>query len=70
MSCEIHNALTQAWSEANKRFSDAVNAMTGDQIGTLSRAEYMVLRGDAEKARVASENAGLVVETHRHEHGC
>jgi hypothetical protein len=44
--------------------------MTGDHIGKMSRADFMALRGRAEEKRLASENARLVLELHRTEHGC
>jgi hypothetical protein len=70
MSCKTQSTLTQAWLDANDRFSDAIRAMTGDHIGRISKAEYMALRGQAEEARLASENARLLIEIHRQEHGC
>jgi len=70
MSCKVRAALTQGSLDADNHFSEAMRAMTGDHIGKLSRAEYMVLRAQVEEARRASENACLAVERHRHEHGC
>ena len=70
MSCQTQFALTEAWSSATDEFSAAIKAMTGDGIGSMSKADYMVLRATAETARLRSENARLMLELHRKEHGC
>jgi hypothetical protein len=68
--CKIQASLTEAWSIATEQFSAATKALTGDHIGKMSRGDYMVLRGRAEQARLASENARVLLELHRQEHGC
>jgi hypothetical protein len=70
VTCKIQTALTQEWFAATEQFSAAIKAMTGGQIATMPNTEYVVLRAAAEKARLASENARLSLELHRHEHGC
>jgi hypothetical protein len=70
MTCKVQSALTQEWFNATEQFSAAIKAMTGSRIATMSNTEYVVLRAAAEKARLASENARLSLELHRHEHGC
>jgi hypothetical protein len=70
MSCKIQASLTEVWFAATEQFSASVKAMTGHHIETMSNADYMVLRGKAEKARLASENARMMLELHRKEHGC
>jgi hypothetical protein len=40
-----------------------------DAHTVMSEADYMVLRGTAETARLASENARLLLELHWNEHG-
>jgi hypothetical protein len=70
MSCRTQLALTQAWSDATEEFSAAIRAMTGNLIGKMPRAEYMALRARAEESRLASENARMLLDLHRKEHGC
>jgi hypothetical protein len=70
MSCKIQSALTDSWVQATDKFSAAVKAMTGSHIATMGEADFMLLRGAAERARLASENARLLLELHRKEHGC
>jgi hypothetical protein len=70
MSCKIQRELTEFWSNATVEFSDAIKALTGDRIGTMSKTEYMALRAKAEEARLAPENARMTLELHRKEHGC
>jgi hypothetical protein len=70
MSCNTQRSLIEAWFGATAQFSDAVKAMTGSQIAAMSPDDFAVLRGKAETARLASENARLMLELHRKEHGC
>jgi hypothetical protein len=70
MYCEIQAALVDEWCDATLRFSAAIKAMTGSQIAAMSPANFAVLRGKAEPARLASENARMALELHREEHGC
>jgi hypothetical protein len=65
MSCKIQRELTEFWSNATSEFSDAIKAMTGDRIATISQTEYMALRAKAEESRLASENARMTLEIHR-----
>jgi hypothetical protein len=58
------------WHDSIEELSKTVKALTGHGVGTMSRAEYQNLRGHAEHARLASENARLLLEIHRNEHGC
>jgi hypothetical protein len=67
---DLRPNLTAAWSDATTQFSSAVKEMTRAHISTMSEADYIVLRGKAETARLASENARLLLELHRNEHGC
>jgi hypothetical protein len=69
MSCKIQASLTEAWSNATSEFSSAIKALTVAHAG-MSEAEYRGLRAKAETARLASENARLLLELHRNEHGC
>ena len=66
----FHVRLGQDWKAATEKFSEAVGALTGKHIGTLSREQYAALRAKPEATRLASENARLVLEMHRMEHGC
>jgi|HubBroStandDraft_1064217.scaffolds.fasta_scaffold741691_1 hypothetical protein len=68
--CETKAALAEAWSTATRQLSDATNAMTFDRIGRMSKEDYVVLRSQAEQARLASENARVLLQLHREEHGC
>ena len=70
MSCKIQADLTEAWFAATEQFSAAIKAMTGTHIGKISNADFMVLRGAAETARLASENARVLLDLHRKDHGC
>jgi hypothetical protein len=70
MFCKIQVALTEEWYQATQEFSNAIRAMTASKIDTISWADYMLLRDEAEKARLASENARMLLELHRNEHGC
>jgi hypothetical protein len=70
MSCKIQASLNEAWSLAAEKFSAATKALTGDHIGKISKVDFMALRARAEDARLASENARLLLELHRQEHGC
>jgi hypothetical protein len=36
----------------------------------MSKEDYVVLRSQAEQARLASENARVLLQLHREEHGC
>ena len=51
---------------ATREFSEAVSAMAGDANGETS-ADLWV---KAERTRLASENARLLLKMHREEHGC
>lgn len=70
MSCEVQLALTITWDTATREFSEAVNALAANRIGTMSKDEYDRLRANVETARLASESARLAVERHCAEHGC
>jgi hypothetical protein len=70
MSCKTQAALTQAWFSATEQFSAAVKAMIGSDVGSMSQADFALLRAAAEKMRLAAENARLLLELHRKEHGC
>jgi hypothetical protein len=70
MSCKIQASLTEAWSAATEQFSASVKAMTGNHVGTMPGADYKALRASAEDARLKSENARMLLELHRKEHGC
>jgi hypothetical protein len=70
MSCELRAKLNQVWSNATTEFSSAVAALTGPQIGTMSKADYSALVARAEAARLSSENARVALQMHRKEHGC
>jgi hypothetical protein len=70
MSCKIQSSRKEAWSVAAEQLSEATRALTGDHIGEMSRQDIMALRARAEDAHLASENARLLLELHREEHGC
>jgi hypothetical protein len=70
MTCKTKTGLSEAWSLAAERFSTATKAMTSDHVGKISKTDLMALRARAEDARLASENARLLLELHREEHGC
>jgi hypothetical protein len=70
VSCITQATLTEAWSLATEQFSAATKALTGDHIGKMSQEAYKGLRRKAEEARLASENARMLLELHRNEHGC
>jgi hypothetical protein len=70
LHCDIQSALTESWFKATDEFSSAIKAMTGKHISKVSESDFMLLRAAAEKARLASENARLMLELHRKEHGC
>ena len=70
MGCEVQSVLTESWFKATEEFSAAIKAMTGSHIAQMSQADFMLLRGAAEKARLASENARLMLDLHRIDHGC
>jgi hypothetical protein len=68
--CKTQAALSEAWSLATGRFSAATKALTGDRVDKMSEEDYRALLANAEEARLASENARLLLELHRAEHGC
>jgi hypothetical protein len=70
MPCAIHKELNVIWSEAAQEFSSAVAALSGPQIGTMSKPKYAALVAKAEAARLASENARIAIQLHSKEHGC
>jgi hypothetical protein len=70
MTCKIQASLNEAWSQAAGEFSTVTEAMTGDQVGKMSTADFVALRARAEDARLASGNAWTLLELHRQEHGC
>lgn len=69
MSFKIQAVLTEAWSLATEQFSAATKALTGSVIAKMSSMGFMVLRATAEEARLKSDNARLMLELHRKEHG-
>jgi hypothetical protein len=70
VSCTIHSQLNDVWNETTKAFSDAVSALTGSNVGTMSGQEYRALVARVEECRLASENARMAVQLHRKEHDC
>jgi hypothetical protein len=51
-------------------FAVATRALTGDHIGKMCKLDLMAPRARAENARLAPEDARLLFELHREEHGC
>ena len=70
MACELHAQLNDKWRIATEKFSRAVAALGGSEVKTISREAYRELRGEAEEARLACDNARLAVDLHANEHGC
>jgi len=67
-NCTTRNELLRQWSDATQRFSDSIGYMranVGDMNGQFNK--HMRL---AEAARLKAENARLMLEIHRSEHGC
>ena len=70
MPCDVQTRLLEAWNVSTHEFSVATAALTGNQIRTMPREQYMELRAKAERARLAYESAGSSLELHCNEHGC
>ena len=65
--CEHRNRLLGEWQESLANFSDAVKRLrecSGD--GSKFAEQYR----STEQARLHAENARMMVEHHRAEHGC
>jgi hypothetical protein len=66
----VADMKSEAWSLASEQFSAATKALTRDHIANMSKADFMALRARAEDARLASDNARILLELHPEEHGC
>ena len=67
--CREGALLMEAWNRATKEFSAAVSALAAN-LGRLPKVEYERLRMEAEAARLAMDNARLLIDMHQKEHGC
>jgi hypothetical protein len=66
--CPQRNELLAEWHEATARFSDAVTEM--HKAAGQGQESFIRLMHIAEEARLKAENARLLLEMHRSEHGC
>jgi len=64
--CERRNQLVKEWYEAVAAFSHSVRQLR-TCIGDVSFAEH---RQETELARLHADNARMILELHRDEHGC
>jgi hypothetical protein len=68
--CKIQAALVEDWCNTSLRFAAAIKAITGNHTATMCQADYMALCAKAEETRLEMENARMLLELHRKDHGC
>ena len=70
MICGIREQLMEAWTSATIDLSVAAERLADLKLGETSPVVFQELRGRAEAARLASENARMSFVLHCKTHGC
>jgi len=68
MACETREALLARCADLTVAFHEAVGMLA--KSGVLSKPKFQAAKTRVEETRLTSENARLMLEFHRQEHGC